>query len=91
MSYNFEHFLNLDLFKNVRIKTVRIIHFLLHMLKKMIQNRSILYEFLRLQKKSQNPSYPTTFGSVFYECTSLETIEFSECENTVIRDKTFCK
>ncbi|EAY03359.1 hypothetical protein TVAG_398840 [Trichomonas vaginalis G3] len=26
----------------------------------MIQNRSILYEFLRLQKKSQNPSYPTT-------------------------------
>ena len=26
MSYNFEHFLNLDLFKNVRIKTVRIIH-----------------------------------------------------------------
>ena len=60
MSYNFENFLNLDLFKNVRIKTVRIIHFLLHMLKKMIQNRSILYEFLRLQKKSHNPSYPTT-------------------------------
>ena len=26
----------------------------------MIQNRSILYEFLRLQKKSHNPSYPTT-------------------------------
>ena len=56
----FENFLNLNLFKNVRIKTVRIIHFLLHMLKKMIQNRSILCEFLRLQKKSQNPSYPTT-------------------------------
>ena len=53
-------FLNLDLFKNVRMKTVRIIHFLLHMLKKMIQNRSILYEFLRLQKKSHTPSYPTT-------------------------------
>ena len=62
MSYNFENFLNLDLFKNVRIKTVRIIHFLLHMLKKMIQNCSILYEFLRLQKKSQNPSTYTTYS-----------------------------
>ncbi|EAY08398.1 Glycosyl hydrolases family 2, immunoglobulin-like beta-sandwich domain containing protein [Trichomonas vaginalis G3] len=31
----------------------------------MIQNRSILYEFLRLQKKSQNPSYPTTDDSTW--------------------------
>ena len=30
----------------------------------MIQNRSILYEFLRLQKKSHNPSYPTTLVAI---------------------------
>ena len=76
MSYNFENFLNLNLFKNVRIKTVRIIHFLLHMLKKMIQNRSILYEFLRLQKKSQSPSYPTTYVFSHLTQVSLLTLSF---------------
>ena len=62
MSYDFVSFLNLDLFKNVRIKTVRIIHLFYQLYENYLQNRSILYEFLRLQKKSQNPSYPTTMN-----------------------------
>ena len=43
----------------------------------MIQNRSILYEFLRLQKKSQNPSYPTTIEDFFYFIFNLVTQRIS--------------